>query len=77
MLFVLPLAGLALGAFARTAYVFPDDKGKKENVTILIRNAKIDPSDGKSGNPLILEDGGDVISSDSRAADRSDLGSVR
>ena len=31
VLFVLPLAGLALGAFARTAYVFPDDKGKKEN----------------------------------------------
>lgn len=30
VLFVLPLAGLALGAFARTAYVFPDDKGKKE-----------------------------------------------
>ena len=70
VLFVLPLAGLALGAFARTAYVFPDDKGKKENVTILIRNAKIDPSDGKSGNPLILVDGREVKSVDSLSADR-------
>lgn len=70
VLFVLPLAGLALGAFARTAYVFPDDKGKKENVTILIRNAKIDPSDGKSGNPLILVDGCEVKSIDSLPADR-------
>ena len=70
VLFVLPLAGLALGAFARTAYVFPDDKGKKENVTILIRNAKIDPSDGKSGNPLILVDGREVKSIDSLPADR-------
>ena len=64
------LAGLALGAFARTAYVFPDDKGKKENVTILIRNAKIDPSDGKSGNPLILVDGREVKSIDSLSPDR-------
>ena len=64
------LAGLALGAFARTAYVFPDDKGKKENVTILIRNAKIDPSDGKSGNPLILVDGREVRSIDSLSPDR-------
>ncbi len=70
VLFVLPLAGLALGAFARTAYVFPDDKGKKENVTILIRNAKIDPSDGKSGNPLILVDGREVRSIDSLSPDR-------
>ena len=70
VLFVLPLAGLALGAFARTAYVFPDDKGKKENVTILIRNAKIDPSDGKSGNPLILVDGREVKSIDSLSPDR-------
>jgi len=30
VLFLLPLTGLALGAFARTAYVFPDDKGKKK-----------------------------------------------
>ena len=70
VLFVLPLVGLALGAFARTAYVFPDDKGKKENVTILVRNAKIDPSDGKSGNPLILVDGREVKSIDSLPADR-------
>ena len=70
VLFLLPLMGLALGAFARTAYVFPDDKGKKENVTILIRNAKIDPSDGKSGNPLILVDGREVKSIDSLSADR-------
>ena len=55
---------------SRTAYVFPDDKGKKENVTILIRNAKIDPSDGKSGNPLILVDGREVKSIDSLSPDR-------
>ena len=77
VLFLLPLTGLALGAFARTAYVFPDDKGKKENVTILIRNAKIDPSDGKSGNPLILVDGREVKSIDSLPADRSASVSVR
>ena len=47
-----------------------DDKGKKENVTILIRNAKIDPSDGKSGSPLILVDGREVKSIDSLPADR-------
>lgn len=68
--FALPLTGLALGAFARTAYVFPDDKGKKENVTILVRNAKIDPSDRKSGNPLILVDGREVKTIDSLSADR-------
>lgn len=42
----------------------------KENVTILIRNAKIDPSDGKSGNPLILVDGREVKSIDSLSPDR-------
>lgn len=33
-LLVLPLIGLALGAFAETAYVYPTDKGTKENDTI-------------------------------------------
>lgn len=45
-------------------------KVKKKNVTILIRNAKIDPSDGKSGNPLILVDGREVKSIDSLSPDR-------
>ena len=33
-LFVLPLAAIAVGAFARTAYVVPDDKVTKESVTV-------------------------------------------
>ena len=36
-LLLLPLMGVALGAFAETAYVFPEDKGKKETSTIYIR----------------------------------------
>ena len=33
-LFVLPLLGLGLGAFAETVYVFPEDKGTKKKETV-------------------------------------------
>lgn len=70
MLFLLPLTGLALGAFARTAYVFPDDKGKKENVSIRIEGANFYSSDGKSGKPLFVVDGLEVASIDTLSPDR-------
>ena len=70
VLFVLPLAGLALGAFARTAYVFPDDKGKKENVSIRIEGTNFYSSDGKSGKPLFVVDGLEAESIESLSPDR-------
>ncbi len=51
VLFLLPLT-LPLWAFARTAYVFPDDKGKKENVSIRIEGANFLLQTEKSGKPL-------------------------
>ncbi|WP_295936808.1 TonB-dependent receptor plug domain-containing protein [uncultured Alistipes sp.] len=69
VLFVLPLTGLALGAFARTAYVFPDDKGKKENFTIHIERNENSSSDGEN-RPLILVNGKEVANLDSLPADR-------
>ena len=50
---MLPLADSPRGVRPHRLCV-SDDKGKKENVTILIRTQKSTPSDGKSGNPLIL-----------------------
>ena len=70
VLFLLPLTGLALGAFARTAYVFPDDKGKKENVSIRIEGTNFYSSDGKSGKPLFVVDGLEVESIESLSPDR-------
>lgn len=70
MLFLLPLTGLALGAFARTAYVFPDDKGKKENVSIRIEGTNFYSSDGKSGKPLFVVDGLEAESIESLSPDR-------
>ena len=70
VLFLLPLTGLALGAFARTAYVFPEDKGKKENVSIRIEGAKFYSSDGTAGNPLIVIDGIEARTLDSLPPER-------
>ena len=61
-LLLLPLTAVALGAFAETAYVFPEDKGKKETSTIYIRGSK-SFSDGQQ--PLILVDGREVTTLDS------------
>lgn len=61
-LLLLPLTGLALGAFAQTAYVVPEDKVIKENVTIRVEGRKIN-RDGKK--PLILVEGREVMSLDS------------
>lgn len=66
-LLLLPLTGLALGAFAQTAYVFPEDKVTKENVTIRVDGRKIN-GDGKK--PLILVDNVEVASLDSINAAR-------
>lgn len=53
VLLLLPLMGVALGAFAETAYVFPEDKVTKEKPGIRIRGVK--SSSGKE--PLVLVDG--------------------
>ena len=50
VLLLLPLTALALGAFAETVYLFPDDKGKKENL-------KIRTSAPDGADPLVLVDG--------------------
>ncbi len=56
-LMVLPLTMLALGAFARTAYVIPDDKGKKEMTEITVHSFK--SADGDK-QPLYIVDGKEV-----------------
>jgi len=50
VLLLLPLTALALGAFAETVYLFPEDKGKKEN-------PKIHASAPDGADPLVLVDG--------------------
>lgn len=61
VLLLLPLVGLALGAFARTRYVVPDEK---EVRTVRIEGSRITTS-GIEGHPLILVDGERVASLDS------------
>lgn len=67
-LFLLPLTGLALGAFAQTAYVVPEDKVTQQSVTVQVsdENSAV-TSDGK---PLMLVNGKRVASVDGLAADR-------
>lgn len=55
-LMLLPLAGVALGAFAQTAYVVPEGKVMKESVTVQIDGGNRSV-DGVAGNPLVLVDG--------------------
>lgn len=57
VLLLLPLMGAALGAFAETAYVFPEDKVTKEKPGIRIRGVK--SSSGKE--PLVLVDGRETV----------------
>lgn len=64
ILLLLPLVGLALGAFARTRYVIPDEKETKEVRTVRIEGSRISTS-GIEGHPLILVDGERVGSLDS------------
>lgn len=64
VLLLLPLVGLALGAFARTRYVVPDEKETKEVRTVRIEGSRITTS-GIEGHPLILVDGERVASLDS------------
>lgn len=54
-LFAVPLAALALGAFAETVYVLPDDKVTKENLSIRISGADFSAADAKK--PLVIVDG--------------------
>lgn len=56
-LLLLPLMGIALGAFAETAYVSPEDKVTKEKPVIRIRGVKSSP--GKE--PLVLVDGREAV----------------
>lgn len=55
-LMFLPLAGVALGAFAQTAYVVPEDKVMKESVTVQIDGGNRSV-DGVAGSPLVLLNG--------------------
>ena len=59
-LLLLPLTGIALGAFARTAYVFPGDKSTKNRIIITKSSTEI-----SDGSPLLLVDGREVVSLDS------------
>ncbi|WP_418983293.1 M56 family metallopeptidase [Alistipes sp.] len=68
-LFLLPLTGLALGAFARTAYVAPQDKVTKESVTVQITDGKTAVA-GIDGKPLVLVDGKQAASTDGLPSDR-------
>ena len=65
-LFVLPLTAMALGAFAETVYVVPDDKVNKESVTAVVSGAENSEKEG----PLYLVDGREVASMDEVAMDR-------
>ena len=65
-LFVLPLTAMALGAFAETVYVVPDDKVNKESVTAVVSGAE----NSKKEGPLYLVDGREVASMDEVAMDR-------
>ncbi len=55
VLFVVPLTALALGAFARTVYVVPEDKVTKENGTIRISGADSSAVEGRK--PVVFVNG--------------------
>ena len=68
-LLLLPLVGLAVGAFAQTRYVAPEDKVTKENKKITLVGQKfsdLEPSE----LPLMLVDGQQVLSFDTLQVDR-------
>ena len=71
-LLLLPLVGVALGAFAETAYVFPEDKVTKEKPGIRIRGVKSSP--GKE--PLVLVDGRETDKMDTLKPERIEAISV-
>lgn len=56
VLLLLPLTALALGAFAETVYLFPEDKGKKEN-------PKIHAPTPDGADPMLLVDGREQLAS--------------
>ena len=56
-LLLLPLMGIALGAFAETAYVSPEDKGTKEKPIIRIRGLRSSLDD----KLLVLVDGRETV----------------
>ena len=68
-LLLLPLVGLAVGAFAQTRYVAPEDKVTKENRKITLVGQKfsdLEPSE----LPLMLVDGQQVLTFDTLQVDR-------
>ena len=71
-LLLLPLMGVALGAFAETAYRFPEDKVTKEKPVIRIRGVKSSP--GKE--PLVLVDGRETDKMDTLKSERIEAISV-
>lgn len=72
-LFVLPLASLAVGAFAQTVYRLPDDKVKKESDSAVLSDDKISIR-GIEGKPLYLVDGAETESLD--AIDPATIASI-
>ena len=68
-LLLLPLVGLALGAFAQTRYVVPEDKVTKENERMVLVGNKFSDSED-SVKPLILVDGQRVLTLDTLCVDR-------
>lgn len=68
-LLLLPLVGLAVGAFAQTRYVAPEDKVTKENRKITLVGNKFSDSED-SVKPLILVDGQRVLTLDTLCVDR-------
>ena len=76
-LLLLPLVGLAVGAFAETAYVVPDDKVTKETRTIRISGSDFS-IEGAEKEALFVVDGEVCVSSEAlRAIDAGRIASVR
>ena len=52
---LLPLVGVALGAFAETRYVISDDKDKKENVTVRIERSKRSGTEARDKSQFLAD----------------------
>lgn len=55
VLLLLPLVGVALGAFAETRYVISDDKDKKENVTVRIERSKRSGTEARDKSQFLAD----------------------
>ena len=55
VLLLLPLVGVALGAFAGTRYVISDDKDEKENVTVRIERSKRSGTEARDKSQFLAD----------------------